>query len=147
MIQTSVAPAGAPFTVRVICSEYAWVDNVSLFDSEEDGATIQGVVFWASPTGRAGFAVRAPVLVGLQNVAFSYNGYELPAVVVNMWLVLAGMRETAVLPWLGGQAPGAALTMVAFESTVNAVITGQGAVHGLEVMTSAAQSLLGTVTP
>ncbi|MSR73922.1 MAG: hypothetical protein EXS14_00400 [Planctomycetes bacterium] len=85
---------GSPMQVGVESSAEAEVDDVTLFSSEEDGVTAQGVVLWGSSFGRCGIYLSHPALSFHTETSFRYGAQRLDPAVQAVWMQVCGMQES-----------------------------------------------------
>lgn len=121
---------GHPFRVRTWVDYGAEVDLVTLFDSAEDGQTPQGLVTYATHSGRGGVFIRCPGLIQLPVLASWVNGNQVPPEWMPLWFAIAGMSERLFVPGLGGNPPAPSLLEAGFESALPLVPAVAGSWHG-----------------
>ena len=143
----NVSLLSSPYFLDVAVTSFARLDDVAIFDSAEDGVTPQGVVFWGFPSGRAGFALHAPLILASQSAALLYGGVAIDPVTTNYWFFASGMVESGAAPYLAnpGQPP-ASIQQIFFESTATALLTTPGQEFGVSVTTWGGLTLTGLYT-
>ncbi len=115
------------FTAHAETSAFALIDDVTLFSSEEDGQTVQGVVLWGSPFGRAGAYLQHPALALHTDAAFHYGAERLDPAVQSWWIAATGMQEHLVSGWV---APGGFVPASFCELGVQASVPGLNPLDG-----------------
>lgn len=135
------------FQVRMVMNDACVVDDVSLFDSAEDGVHPQGVAFWANQIGVAGFAIRTPNLIGIQDWNSVHNGQYGDPWLTQYWFLLGGLQETFASAYTPlGQAAAATLEEANWEFAVPAVNTFAGESTGIRVLAPSGLDLIGVVS-
>jgi hypothetical protein len=86
-------PLLSSYTVSAFVTPFAIVDNITMFDSEEDGVTPQGIVFYNDLAGIAGFNVRAPSLSFMQDAAVIHDGARVDLMTAIDWFLLGQLTE------------------------------------------------------
>lgn len=101
------------FHAKVLVHPGTQVDDVTVFDSLEDGVTAQGLAFYKLPSGKAGFYARMPGLIGLSAVEALFNGIALDESITTAWWVGSQMTEEQITQFLApsGGAVGELRTM------------------------------------
>ena len=143
---TSVAPTAGSFRVRALFSTQASVDNVTLFDSAEDGQTPQGVCFYANHETIAGFAMRMPNLLGMQDWKGVQNGQFAERWYTQTWFNLGGLSETLVSQYIpAGVFSPVTLNEAAWEFQIPTVIALPGESVGIWIRSASGLELFGMV--
>jgi hypothetical protein len=134
----TLAPRSNPYFLEVAVTSFVRLDDLALFDSAEDGTTPQGLVFWGAPSGRGGFAVQAPMLLGLQNVTLFFNGSVIDPVITSFWFYATGMVEGGASPYIANPAQlPTTIQQIFFESTALALLNQPGQEAGMSLTTAA----------
>jgi len=142
----SVNAVPGTFQVRLVLNDACQIDDVSFFDSAEDGVTPQGVVFWANQIGVAGFAIRTPNLIGIQGWNSVHNGQYGDTWLTQYWFALGGLQEVFAIAYTPVGSPVAAtLEEAAWEFAVPAVNTTAGESTGIRVLSASGLDLIGVV--
>jgi hypothetical protein len=136
-------PAGVRLTVDVTAA--GTVDDVTYFDSDEDGMIPQGIVFAVcTPTGRVCIAYSCPGLVLHSDSGLYYDGLRLEPWFVDLWYQLAGVHEVFAGPaLLPGQPIPLTLREVGLESTYRAVDGQPGTAVAASLTGALGQDLYG----
>jgi hypothetical protein len=121
------------FRARAWVTPLAAIDLITVFDSAEDGLTPQGVVTFASATGRGGVFLRSHQPQYLSAIHTWVNGIEIEPVAVVSWFISSQVTERLLTPTIVGGAIPSTLTELGFESQLPWVPTGQGTWHGFAI--------------
>ena len=144
LVATYVGVSMLPFKVDLEVTNFASWDNVGVFDSAEDGVHPQGVVFWALPSGLAGFAVHAPQLTLGQDTSLLMNGTPLSASISQLWFLVSGMSERAYSAYLPSGVPvPATLVEACYESAGTAWMNIPGLTLGVRYVSAAGLEMVG----
>ena len=83
-------------------SEGTTIDNLSIYDSEEDGIDPQGAAVWLHGDGRIGLALQSPQVMQAQ-LGFMVGGMQAPLWAMGIWLSVYPAPEIVSLnymvPW------------------------------------------------
>ena len=142
-----VVPVAGTFKARAVFSEYSEVDDITLFDSMEDGQTPQGVAFYANQNGYAGMVLRAPQILLTQQFRPVHNGFILPNSVALLWYINGGLYEfiiNAQVPF-GSPAPPN-LGEAGLEFSAVSVLQLAGHTTGMWMQTGTGFELFGAVS-
>jgi hypothetical protein len=104
----TTTPVSGTFFVRAVTTPFASIDNITLFDSLEDGSTSQGVCFFSTPQGLTGIVIRSPNLLQSQDSRPLYNGSFVEPWVAYLWYVQAGIGEFLLSGTLPASLPSVA---------------------------------------
>ncbi len=134
----------SPMQVRVETSPFAEVDDATLFSSEEDGVTPQGVVVWGSPFGRCGVYLNHPAIMFHTESTFRYGAQRLDPVILAIWMMGCNMEEVLFTPSLfaGSPAPST-LREFAVQSQAPALNPLDPTMLGVTLTTASGAELLG----
>jgi hypothetical protein len=126
--------------------EEAFIDNITLFDSAEDGQTPQGLCFYATNQGYAGFVARTPMIGTVQDWIPVFNGNFVDRSVAQVWYTAGFLEEFLVT----SAAPATSvltthLKEAGWEFGVPAVHTYTGATTGMWMQMPSSLEMLGTV--
>jgi hypothetical protein len=102
----TVFPAAGPFRTRITLGRGVAVDDVTYFDSEEDGQSPRGIAFWLKSGGRAGFAMRAPSVCTYDLTRLRVGNEFLPQEMLVQWMVVASFYPTSLATSPSGGMPG-----------------------------------------
>lgn len=119
---------------------YATIDNITLFDSDEDGTTPQGVAFYNDSYGVAGFVLRMPALLFMQDAAVIHAGQPASPGAAVSWFLLGQMTER-IAGTYGATMP-VSLREAGWEFAVPCVYVS-GPQTGIYVLTAAGTPLYG----
>lgn len=145
-VSLAVAPVSGTFRVRATVSTYALVDNVTLFDSAEDGQNPQGLCFYANHHAVAGFSMRTPNLMGLQEWRGVQNGQFADQWLTETWFFHGALHETLVSQYVpAGVFPPATLQEAAWEFELPTVIQLPGESIGIFIKAASGLEMLGLV--
>ncbi len=143
----TLTPRTAGFFVRAIVSPLAQIDDVTLFGSQEDGLTPQGVAFWVRPDGRAGCVLFAPQIVLAHSLLLNNQGAWLDPAATAVWGAATGVAEFLCVPFLAGPTLPVGVWEIGLVTTLPAGLSGpSGATAGLMMTTVFGQPLYGTWT-
>ena len=135
------------FQVTAHVSEFAEVDDLTLFDSGEDGLTPQGVAFYCNQYGYGGAVLRAPTLLSMQDFHSVYNGAFINRAFETSWFVNGFLEEFllnahvpfgTVAPWTFEEA--------GLEFGVEAISILSGDTTGFWFKTASGRELFGAVS-
>jgi len=141
-----LTPTPGLFRVRAVVCPLASIDNVSLFDSAEDGVTPQGVCFYANSHAIGGFGIRVPGLLNVQDWCAVQNGEYKTQWLTQHWFNVGSLAETVVVRYaLPGTYPPVSLQEAAWEFAVPSVSQVSGASVGIWIEAPNTQELLGIV--
>ena len=104
------------FRISAEVTDFAQLDDLGIFDSEEDGVTPQGVVYWVSPSGVGGVTIAMPDLATTAQARPYIGSAPVDQPTAYLWYLVSGMHETAFSPYTGGPVP-ATLRVANFKST------------------------------
>ena len=81
------------YVVEALVTPNAVIDNVTLFQADEDGVTPQGIAFYHTAFGVAGFNVRAPSLLFMQDAAVIHDGLRVDPMAAMEWFLIGQLLE------------------------------------------------------
>lgn len=142
-----VGPWTAALYLRAQVQAGSFLDDITYFDSEENGTTPQGVVFWSSATtGRSAFVFHCPQFLDAEDTSLWYQNQRMDSQITIQWLIQSQMVETMATPHLQGlTVVPLGLREVGFESLGRAVPSIPGITIGASVTSPFGQDLYNDV--